>query len=77
MARRMLAFDWQDRLIVAHSINGAKRLIRERFETTRGGKVRRITGRVPYCDQEGEIIGKVSGSNCGSVWPVPMIVPEP
>lgn len=74
--RRMLLFNWSDRLVAAYSISGAKRIIRERFGSTRGSKMLPVTGRIAYHNEDGKVLGKVSGQNCGSVWPKPMLVPE-
>lgn len=76
MSRKMMLFNWSDKLVAAYSLSGAARLIRERFETTRGAKIVPVTGKVSYCDEGGEELGKVNATDCGRVWPVPMILPE-
>lgn len=76
MSRKMMLFNWSDRLVAAYSLSGAARLIRERFETVRGSKIVPVKGRVPYCDADGSELGRVNATDCGRVWPVPMILPE-
>ena len=76
MTRKVMLFNWSDKLVAAYSLSGAARLIRERFETTRGSKIVPVKGRVAYCDADGSELGKVNAANCGRVWPRPMILPE-
>ena len=76
MSRKLMMFNWSNTYVVAYSLSGAAKLIRDRFETTRGSKVSPVTGKIPYCDEDGKELGKVDATDCGGVWPFPMIIPE-
>lgn len=76
MSRKIMMFVWSNTYVAAYSLSGAAKLIRDQFETTRGAKVLPVKGRIPYCDADGEELGKVDATDCGRVWPFPMILPE-